>query len=78
MEVMEVREVMDEVEAADYLRHEASTLEGWRGRGKGPIYSQSGQRGKITYLKADLDAWLRTHRRDPATGEFISKEEEAT
>ena len=65
MEAIQVREVMDQDEAADYLRISPRTLELWRKKDFGPPIVRLGQdhaKVRIIYLKSDLDAWLQTQR----------------
>jgi excisionase family DNA binding protein len=67
-----IREVMDENEAADYLRLSARTLERWREQGRGPIYQKQGRR--VTYLYEDLRAYLLSQSIDPATAKRAEME----
>ena len=43
-------------EAAEYLGLEYSTLEKWRGQGRGPNYVKCG--GSVRYRQNDLDTWI--------------------
>ncbi len=49
-------------QAASYVGLSPSTLAKMRLRGDGPIYSKAGPR-VVIYEKADLDAWLDSHKR---------------
>jgi hypothetical protein len=48
--------LLDEREAADYLRASPHTLRGWRCKGGGPRFVKVGR--KVVYRVADLDAWM--------------------
>ncbi|NCT66373.1 MAG: helix-turn-helix domain-containing protein [Rhodanobacteraceae bacterium] len=67
---LRANDLLTEVEAAALLRVKPDTLRAWRTRkrlaGKAPPYIQRGQ-GRVLYLRADLDAWLRAGRREPRT-----------
>lgn len=68
-----VEDLMTEAEAAALLRLKPDTLRHWRtGKrhvGKAPPYIQRGK-GRVLYLRADLEAWLLRNRRSAApTGE---------
>lgn len=52
----------DERAAADYLGLKPGTLRAWRARGEGPVYYLA---GRVWYYLADLDAWVKSRRRDP-------------
>lgn len=56
-----------ESEAASYLGVAKRTLQDWRHRRIGPAYSKlgSGQRCRIVYDVADLDAFLAAGRVEP-------------
>lgn len=55
---------LSEKEAAQYLGPVAvRTLQDWRNRGVGPIYTKLGKR--VAYAVADLDAYLSAHRVAP-------------
>ena len=55
-----VPDLMDEGEAADYLRLSERTLQGWRTKGKGPVFAKQGRR--VVYLREDLLQWVRSGR----------------
>ncbi|PCI37242.1 MAG: DNA-binding protein [Rhodospirillaceae bacterium] len=48
--------------AADYLSVSASTLKRLRVNGQGPCYAKAG--GRVIYDSADLDAWVKTRKRN--------------
>jgi hypothetical protein len=48
-------------QAAQYLSLSVQRLAHLRLEGGGPIFTSAGR--SILYLRADLDEWLRTHRR---------------
>jgi hypothetical protein len=50
--------------AARLLRKSPATLASWRARGRGPAFTKIG--AAIVYTRADLNAWLRSQRVDPA------------
>jgi hypothetical protein len=52
----DIREVMDEKQAALYIGQKPGTLRQWRTLGKGPAYHKKGRR--VFYKKYDLDAWM--------------------
>ena len=61
-------EVMDEGEAAEYLRLSPRTLEKWRARGEGPSFCPLGGKGlrpHVRYMREDLLNWLRSRRKTP-------------
>ena len=60
--VIPARQVMDEADAADYLRVTQRTLEGWRAKGYGPAYAKDARTRRIWYFKQDLDDWLQARR----------------
>jgi hypothetical protein len=47
-------------EAAKHLKMSPRTLERWRVRGDGPVFSKAGPglRARVLYRRSDLDAWL--------------------
>ena len=46
-------------EAAEVLRLSRRTLEGWRVKGGGPPFCRFGKdRGRVFYIRRDLDAWV--------------------
>lgn len=47
---------MDPFDAADYLGKSPRTLADWRYYRRGPAYSKD-DRGRVSYRRADLDAW---------------------
>ena len=58
--VVEEDRAMSTAEAAVYLRRSERTLRSLRWRGGGPRYVQlGGRRGKVEYMKSDLDAYRR-------------------
>jgi hypothetical protein len=63
-------------EAAKHVKMSPRTLERWRVRGDGPMFSKAGPglRARVLYKKSDLDAWLaeREHR---STREYGGKAE---
>lgn len=52
-----------EAEAAAYTRRSPKTLRNLRVTGGGPVFQQTEPGGLVTYLYADLDAWLASLRR---------------
>lgn len=46
-----------EKEAARYLSFSHRTLQKWRGRGDGPIFLKTSDRGSIRYRLSDLEEW---------------------
>ena len=50
-------EYMTQREAAAYLRVAPSTLQSKRSKGEGPRFVKAG--GRVLYLKADLESWIR-------------------
>lgn len=63
---VQASDLLTEAEAAALLRLKPDTLRQWRtGKrhaGKAPPYIQQGK-GRVLYLRTDLEAWLRKHRR---------------
>ena len=51
----------DTLDAAEYLKFSASTLNKRRMAGDGPIYFKVG--GRVVYARRDLDAWMAAYRR---------------
>ena len=49
------KELLTTKQAAEYLNLSEKTLSMWRCKGTGPTFIK---RGRIFYLKPDLDAWL--------------------
>ena len=63
---------MTELEAAEYLLVQRSTLAAWRRRGVGPPYFRlpsvgTGERSEIRYRRPDVDAFVSAAIRDPLT-----------
>lgn len=58
--------LMDTNEAAEYLRIDRRTAEGWRYRGTGPRYLRFTNR-VVRYKKSDLDAFLEQATVEPRT-----------
>ena len=58
-------ELMDEAEAAAYLRLSPRTLQDFRTDKKGPPYSKLGRR--IVYERTDLKQWWRENRVEPGS-----------
>lgn len=56
----EVKDVLDEKQAADYIGQKPGTLRQWRSLSRGPAYHKKGRR--VLYKKSDLDAWLAAGR----------------
>ena len=56
----EIKDVLDEKQAAAYIGQKAGTLRQWRSISKGPAYHKKGRR--VFYKKCDLDAWLASGR----------------
>ena len=56
----EVKDVLDEKQAAAYINQKPGTLRQWRSVSKGPAYLKKGR--SVLYKKSDLDAWLATGR----------------
>lgn len=52
-----MQNILTTSEAAEYLRSSVITLEQWRQKGEGPPFYKP--KGKIYYLKEDLDAWIK-------------------
>ena len=59
-------ELMDEAEAAAYLRLSPRTLQNFRLDKKGPPYSKLGRR--IVYGRSDLKQWCRENRIELGSG----------
>lgn len=51
---------LDTAQAAHYLGYSMSTLEWYRGDGRGPEYYKTGRR--VRYKKSDLDAYIEAGR----------------
>lgn len=51
---------MNEIQAAEYLGVQPSTLRGWRVDKRGPVYHKSGR--SVRYSRADLDDWLKNNK----------------
>ena len=56
-------------QAAEYLHISPATLEAWRVQNRGPAFLKVG--GRVQYLKSDLDAFLRSRRRETRTSRQI-------
>jgi len=63
----ELGSLLSTEEAARLLTHQPQTLTEYRCRGLGPRYYKVGRR--CLYLPADLQAWLASRARDPASRE---------
>jgi excisionase family DNA binding protein len=50
------RDIVDETDAARYLKVSKSGLRKWRALGEGPKFYRCGR--LIRYRRSDLDAWL--------------------
>ena len=50
-------EFLDTKEAAAFIKHSQSTLEGWRSEGTGPKWYKPA--GKVVYLRAELVEWMK-------------------
>jgi hypothetical protein len=74
METLRETEVLlNQSEAARRLNVSPRTLEGWRLRGGGPLYSVlGGKRGRIRYRPSALDDWLKKNERH-STSEYGGK-----
>ncbi|MDL2267340.1 MAG: helix-turn-helix domain-containing protein [Desulfovibrio sp.] len=59
--VKEIKDVMNEKQAAEYIGQKPGTLRQWRTNAKGPAYHKKGRR--VFYKKKDLDAWMAAGRR---------------
>jgi hypothetical protein len=57
------RELLNELEAADYCDLDPKTLRGWRQKGRGPAFTKIG--GNIRYKKVFLDSWMDRHTIKP-------------
>lgn len=61
-------DVFTEASAAAFLHLKPATLRAWRTvkkhAGKAPAFIQQG-RGRVLYLRSDLDAWLIANRKKP-------------
>ncbi len=55
-------ELLTTPEAAKLLRLKATTLNKMRVEGRGPVFRKLGR--KVTYLPADLRAWIEAGRRE--------------
>jgi hypothetical protein len=66
-QVIDPEEVFDTEGAAAFLRLSERTLEGLRVRGGGPAFLNPSVR-IVRYLKSDLIAWLKDHRRVSTSG----------
>lgn len=51
-------EFLDTKEAAEFIKHSVSTLEGWRSSGTGPKWYKPA--GKVVYSKTDLLDWIKS------------------
>jgi excisionase family DNA binding protein len=49
-------ELLNDSEAAEYLRLQRQTMAAWRCRGRGPSFIRVGRR--VYYKKSTLDEWL--------------------
>jgi hypothetical protein len=47
---------MNEIDAADYCTISVRTLQGYRVKGGGPLFSKIGAR--VIYRRIDLDSWV--------------------
>lgn len=64
----EIAELLDTPALAKKLGIQANTLEKWRVRGEGPVYTRVGRR--IAYHPADVDAWLASRRAQSTSESF--------
>jgi hypothetical protein len=62
---MSTSKLLNEKEAAEYLRVSARTLQGWRHKRIGPAYAKLGDGpfAHVVYAIGDLDDFVRTRRR---------------
>lgn len=60
------REIMDAVQAAEYLQVAVQTLARWRVEGTGPVFIKVG--GLVRYELTDLNEFMDARRRKPASG----------
>jgi len=51
---------LDTRQAAAYLHVAPRTLANKRSKGEGPRYQKAGGRGRVLYLRADLDSYVRS------------------
>lgn len=63
MAAMSDDDLLEQEDAAAYLRKAPRTLEQWRHQGRGPAYSKSGR--TVLYRRRDLDAWVDANRVEP-------------
>lgn len=49
-------EFLDTKQAAEFIKHSQSTLEGWRSSGTGPKWYKPA--GKVIYLRSELVEWM--------------------
>lgn len=49
-------ELLNEVQAADFLKMSIRTLQAWRCRGEGPAFVRAGR--AIRYRRSDLIRWI--------------------
>jgi predicted DNA-binding transcriptional regulator AlpA len=61
MTVATREQLLSTKEAADYCKLSPRTMEGYRVKGKGPVYYKLGNR--VRYSVSDLDDWLARCRR---------------
>jgi hypothetical protein len=58
-------DLLSDVELANELQLETSTLANWRWSGRGPDFVKYGR--QIKYRREDVDAWLASQVRRPTT-----------
>ena len=67
----------DTRKAAAYIDSTELTLRTWRSQGRGPVFYR-GPGQKISYLRADLDAWRTPTRVDPGASRSMPGNEPAS
>jgi hypothetical protein len=57
------RDLLNELEAADYCDLDPTTLRRWRQKGRGPAFTKIG--GNVRYPRKYLDSWMERHTVKP-------------
>jgi hypothetical protein len=63
--------LLNEVQAADFLRLSIRTLQAWRGNGKGPSFVRAGR--AVRYRRRDLCNWADANTVTVPAGVFIGR-----
>lgn len=64
-------EILDETEAAQFLRISTRTLQAWRVQGRGPRFHKVGR--LCRYSRAELESWLDSQTRTSTSAQTVAQ-----